>query len=515
MNQLTNIKLLAALCFLLSVAALSSCKKDNEERTDQIQLLSFGPTGAKHGDTLRFFGTNLDKVTEVVFTGTNAAVKQSEFKQQTWEEILLIVPQAAEKGSVTLKTPQGDLVSKTAFNLSVESRVTQMPAPARPGENITLTGEYMNWVKSITFNKDLVVTTFSNQTLTQLTVTVPENAQTGRLVISYGGTDSMDVETDTLWVKLPTVTGMAPNPVKHATNLTITGTDLDLARKVIFPGVATPVTTFVSQSATQLVVAVPGGTSKGKLKLEAASGVQTTTAMDLDVVLPAVTSFSPTLVARGANLTITGTNLDIVSGVSFVGVNDAVTSFVSKTATQLVLKVPDGALTGKITLRVQNSTLTVTSAADLNVIGSSVPPIIIYEDGLTSAWNGWTGGGWGGTKDADNTTPVRSGSKSVKISYTDGGYGVPWQLGGANISLAGYTSLKVSLYGGAGSNGKTVNIGFNEKDGKTVTLVEGQWTDFDIPLSQISTTDKLTHLYIKNYSASGAFTIFVDNMGIY
>ena len=40
--------------------------------------------------------------------------------------------------------------------------------------------------------------------------------------------------TDTLHVTLPLITGLSPNPVKHADELTITGTDLDLATKVYF-----------------------------------------------------------------------------------------------------------------------------------------------------------------------------------------------------------------------------------------------------------------------------------------
>ena len=109
---------------------------------------------------------------------------------------------------------------------------------------------------------------------------------------------------------------------------------------------------------------------------------------------------------------------------------------------------------------------------------------------------------------------MQSGSKSCRISYV-GDWGVPLQLGGANISLGGYKSLKISIYGGAGSNGNNVNIGFNEADGKTVTIVEGQWTDFSIPLSQISAAGTLTHLYLKKYSTSGDFTIYIDNLGIY
>jgi hypothetical protein len=74
---------------------------------------------------------------------------------------------------------------------------------------------------------------------------------------------------------LPVATSFSPNPVKHQTNLTITGTDLDLAKKVFFTGVTSALTTFVSQSATQLVVNVPAGAKKGTLTLEAASGKQT------------------------------------------------------------------------------------------------------------------------------------------------------------------------------------------------------------------------------------------------
>lgn len=519
MIKLSSFKLIALISFVLSIGIVTSCDKDDDEvSSDKIQLLSFGPTGAKHGDTIKFIGYNLNKVTAIHFTGTNAIVNQADFKSQTADQIRLLVPQAAEKGYVTLKTPEGDIVSKTQFNLDVLTTVASITAQARPGENVTITGTYLNWVDRVTFNRDKVVQTFVSKTQTQLVVKVPDDAQTGPLILHYGGTDSADVETvDTLKVTLPVTTALSPNPIKHQTDLTITGTNLDLARQVLFNGVTAPVTTFVSQSATQLVVRVPSATTKGKVTLVAASGVQTVSTADLDVVLPAVTNMSPNPVAPGSSLTVTGTNLDVVASIAFVGVPTAVTTFVSQSATQIVVTVPTGALTGKVTFFVLNSTLNVKSTNDLAIVGSSVPPIIIYDDAVTSAWTGpggWIGGGWGGTKDLNNTSPVRSGTKSCRISYV-GDWGVPLQLGGSNISLAGYTSLKVSIYGGTGSNGKNVNIGFNEADGKTVTLIEGQWIDFTIPLNQISAASTLTHLYIKKYTAGSDFTIYIDDLGLY
>jgi hypothetical protein len=243
--------------------------------------------------------------------------------------------------------------------------------------------------------------------------------------------------------------------------------------------------------------------------------VQTTSTADLDVALPAITSMTPNPVAPDADLTVTGTNLDLVSSVSFTGVNDAVTSFVSQSSTELVVKVPaSDAVTGKLTLNVKNSTLSVKSTNDLSIIGSSVPPIIIYDDAVTSAWNGWVGGGWGGNKDYNNTSPVRQGSKSIKVDYV-GGWGAPLQLGGANVSLAGYTTLKLSIYGDVGSGGKKVNVGLNNADGYTITLVEGVWTDYSIPLSSTAATTNLTDLIVKEFNGTGGFTIYVDAIGLY
>jgi hypothetical protein len=95
----------------------------------------------------------------------------------------------------------------------------------------------------------------------------------------------MNVQTsDTLKVALPVATAFSPNPIKHADNLTITGTNLDLARQLIFNGVSTPVTSFVSQAAGQLVVKVPAAAKSGKVTFVAASGVQSVSTMDLNVL---------------------------------------------------------------------------------------------------------------------------------------------------------------------------------------------------------------------------------------
>ncbi|MDH7462574.1 IPT/TIG domain-containing protein [Chitinophagaceae bacterium 26-R-25] len=513
MKIIYNVRLLlltviiAPLCFI-------ACKKDSAPANNGMtQLLSFGPTGANPGDTIRFFGNNLDKVTEIDFQ--KAKVASNKFVRQSATEIYVVVPVETEKGYVTLKSSTGDVKSKTEFNIGIAATVTSITSTARPGDNVTIKGNYLNWVTAVTFVDGKVATQFVSQTLTELVVKVPVDAQTGTLVLAYSGTDSGFVETkDTLHVTLPKATTLAPNPVKHQTNLTITGTDLDLTKKIYFTGVSDAVTTFVSQSATQIVVKVPASTTAGNVTLEAASGVQTVCPVSLNVSLPAVTNMAPNPVDPLANLTITGTNLDLVTAVAFQNA-DPVTTFVSQTATQIVVKVPNGVTEGKITLSVLNSTLTVQSPNILQITGAVPPPTIalpFYKDAVIN-WNGWTGDGWGGNKNYANTTPVREGDKSIKIDYV-GGWGSPLQLGGATVGIGSYTTFKISIYGAPGSNGKTVNLQLNGAGGQGITVVEGKWTDYSFPISSLISGTDITAIILQETTGNGGFTVYVDAMGI-
>jgi len=507
----------------MCIGIITSCKKDNDVNSGQIQLLSFGPTGAMHGDTLRFIGNNLSQVTEIIFTG-NAVIPQSDFLDQNSEVIMVIVPQAAEQGFVTLKTPQGDIVSKTKLNLEVVSTITSITTQARPGENITITGNYLNWVTRVTFADGKNVDSFVTKTMNQVVVTVPMDAQTGPLVISYGGTEPMDIQTnDTLKVTLPNITGISPTPIKHASNLTITGNNLDLVEQVLFNGDTTHIRTFISQSVTKIVVKVPGGTKQGKVTLFAFSGVSVQSSMDLEVILPAITLLSPNPIDSLTNLTITGSNLDLVKGISFVGVANPVTTFVSQSATQIVVKLPSGVFNGKLTFAVSNSTLKVESAQELKIKGSAVTPVIVYDEALNTSWEKF--GGWGTSEqEMASTEHSKSGSKSIKVTWTDA-YGAIQLHPKTSFPLPnGFTSLKLSVYGGSNATATSrIAVYIKQTNGgdptdaqkKILTLIPGTYSSFTIPLSDFGNNPvDVNELVIQNYGTVD-ISIYVDDIGFY
>ncbi|MCJ8165876.1 IPT/TIG domain-containing protein [Pontibacter sp. E15-1] len=351
MKKLYNVRLLLLAFLVLSLGFITSCDDDKEDNgPSQVELLSFGPTGVQHGEEIRFIGHNLNKVDAIELP--SVTVNKADFVSQTAELIVLVVPQEATEGLVTLKTPMGDVVSKTVLSFEVPITITSMTEEARPGANITITGTKLNWVEGVVFESD-TVDTFVSQTATQLVLQVPMTAKTGKLLVIGGGTEPAFVETEEeLIVTLPEVTALTPTAVNNGANLTIKGTNLDLVKAVMFSGVGdATVTAFVSQTPTEMVVTVPANAKTGNLTLVALSDVEVETTQSLDVTLPAVTAVSPSNIKHSENLTITGTNLNLVKEIKFKGVGEAKTAtFVSQSATQIVVKVPDNASSGTMTL---------------------------------------------------------------------------------------------------------------------------------------------------------------------
>lgn len=508
-----NIKslLVLTLALLLGAGVVVSCDDDNEG-SGKVILSSFGPSGVKHGDMIKFIGQNLDKVSSIVLPGIE--IPKGQFASVSPRLIELTVPVEAQAGKVILRTPDGDIESKTVLNFEVPVVITSITAEAKPGTNITIAGSLVNWIEEVTFNDGVVTTEFVSKSPAEVVLKVPMEAQTGFLIFSTGGTEPLTFASESeLTVTLPTVTGINPEAIRHADNLAITGTDLDLVTAVVFAGDLT-VSTFVSQSETEIVVSVPSGALKGTLTLKQASPIDVVSADELSVILPVGTNIAPKPAVPGVdNVTITGTDLDLVAELTLPGSGAIQSSaFVSHTPTQIVLAVPVGAKSGGIlytTIHGYSNNL----GATLVVPGAGPSPLAIslYDETLAPGGGDWS---WNTVvSDRVNTEQFYSGDVSWKFETDNGGGLSAGGISPIDASTMGFFSF--SLFGGPGTDGAQVACILNDKwdSYNAVTLVEGQWTQYQIPLTSYPTVDLAAIVRFAFKVETTSSVIYADRVG--
>ena len=469
------------------------------------------------GENVTIKGKFLDWVTGVTFARDKPATT---IVSKKIDELVVKVPLDAQTGPLILfygGTESSQMETKDTVKVTLPAITSMTPNPVLNEANLTIAGTNLDLVQKITFNGvATAITSFVSQSATQIVVKVPGGARKGKIVLGVASGVTVTSGAD-LDIILPVVTGLTPNPVLHQTDLTITGTNLDLANKITFGGSTTAVTSFVSQSAGQIVVKVPAWATKGKLVLGVTSGGTNETSMELDVMLPVITSISPNPVDPLANLTITGTNLNLATSVAFTGVGTPVSTFVSQSPTQIVVVVPTGVLKGKVKLNVQNSTVQAESADPLGIIGGlpDLPdfPFAIYTDALQNTFQDWS---YTTIHDFNSSAYVRQGSKSIKAEYAPSGYtGVTFHAGTA-APTAGYTKLEFSVFGEAGTDGKKLNVVCNGNYGSPpqVTIAEGEWTTFTLTIASLKTPTVATIEEIVLQSAGWSGTIHIDHVGL-
>jgi len=346
-------------CLILGSFVFNSCEKKDE--ATGITLTAFGPSPALRGGEVKFLGTSLDQVTSIVLPG---GLEITEIVKTSSTEISILIPQTAKPGLVVLKTPQGDITTKTPLTFSEPIVIdTFTPATVKAGDILTINGDYLNLIASVTFKTGVVVDSskFVSKTRKKIEVRIPVEAQTGKFILSNGAKTPIQVPTLTdLIVTLPTITSMAPNPVKPETALTINGTNFQLVKSISFAGSITVTTFTVNTDKTAITVTVPKNVKEGTIKLTTLSSVDVESTLPLNLISPVITSVTPTLVKNGSTLTISGTNLDLATKVTLSGTVDGV--IVTQSATKIDVTVPMTAVDGTVVLST-NSGKTAESAA--------------------------------------------------------------------------------------------------------------------------------------------------------
>ncbi len=387
--------------------------------------------------------------------------------------------------------------------------ITVNPTSAIPGSPVDIKGANLKAVTAVRFGT--VEAVFDTPSDTSITAIVPDSLPAGDLYVQVYIGDGVAYAAQKFTIiaapKIPTIASVNPGTAFPGDVITIKGINFSAVSSVTFG--STPAVYTITDS-TKLNVTVPDVSSANQLITVSAPTGSDTVSFTVDLS-PVITSIAPSAAHPGDLITVTGVRF---TGATSVQLGSTDVTFTLVSDTQLTFTVPTSASSGAISITTPNGTGTSSTSLSILQSGLALP---IYDDAVTTNWTstGWIGGGWGGTANYANTSPVESGSNSVEIDYV-GGYGSPMQLGGASVAIGSYTSFKISIYGAPGSGGKQINLGINQQDKYTITVVEGQWTDYQISLSDLGLTSStpLTDIWLKEYSNTGGFTVYVDNMGL-
>ena len=364
MKKIMKFSAIFASCLLmLGLAACSRTELDTDQfSSKEVTLNAYGPLPVARGGVLRFIGSNLDQVSAVNVPGVGSLTNITVVKSGVPSEITVTLPKdGPEPGPVSITTKDGktiNAVTPISYTepISIES-VT--PASVYPGDELTITGDYLNLMHEVIFEKDVLVseTDFISHDRYKIVVKVPVEARTG--AVGVGDVDEKALPEDAkvianqIFHEEETVIGTAEGQLASASlkageTVTVKGSHFDLVTAVKVGEVG--VESFKA-GASELTFVLPAEAGDGDVIMVMASGVEVS-AGTLTTVKPSGLKAAPAPVKAGQTLTITGKDLDLVTGVELPNAgwvefqNDKAITFVVPAAAQegeVVLHMASGA----------------------------------------------------------------------------------------------------------------------------------------------------------------------------
>jgi uncharacterized repeat protein (TIGR03803 family) len=141
---------------------------------------SLFPYSGKVGKSIGFLGQGFTGTSAVSFSGTSAS-----FRVVSDTYLTATVPSGATTGSVTVTTPGATLTSNKTFRVTPQL-LSFSPGSGSAGTPVTITGVSLTQTSKVTFG-GVAATTFTVNSDTQVTATVPTGAKTGKIVITTPG----------------------------------------------------------------------------------------------------------------------------------------------------------------------------------------------------------------------------------------------------------------------------------------------------------------------------------------
>lgn len=206
-------------------------------------------------------------------------------------------------------------------------------------------------------------------------VKIPTEARTGVITLTDATKDGTSLETkEELTINTPEATPIKDRNIKAGEILSIKGTSFDQIVSVKFEGATVDAAGFKSQSAAEITVAVPTKATDGTFYVVTKSGIEVPVG-NIITVVPTQLVATPNPVKNGAELTITGKDMDLITGIAFP--NAAASQLNKVETTKVTSTVPEDAQEGDITLSLDNGkTVTVAYTLVKPTVASCTPAAI-------------------------------------------------------------------------------------------------------------------------------------------
>ena len=383
-------KIFAMLVVALVGLSLTACNDGDDLSTDQygndISLQSFGPCPVLRGGTLYLYGTNLDQIESVNLPGADPITAYEILQSGYNSKISIQVPaEKCETGQIVLKTKKGgEITSVSPITYREDIEITKFfvgnegTMVGNVGDVVTIKGDYLNLMHGIIFagSDTIKEAEFVGHDRYTIQVKIPVEARTGVITLTDTLKDGTSLETkEELTINTPEATPIENRNIKAGEILSIKGSAFDQIASVKFEGATVDAADFKSQSATEITVAVPVKATDGTFYVVTKSGVEVPVG-NIITVVPTQLVATPNPVKNGAEITITGKDMDLITGIAFPNAKESKLNKVE--TTKVTSTVPEDAQKGDITLSLDNGkTVAVAYTLVEPTVASCTPAAII------------------------------------------------------------------------------------------------------------------------------------------
>lgn len=391
MKKISNI--FAMLVVALVGLSLTACSDGDDLSTDQygneISLQSFGPCPVLRGGTLYLYGTNLDQIESVNLPGADPITAYETLQSGYNSKISIQVPaEKCEPGQIVLKTKKGgEITSVSPITYREDIEITKFfvgsegTMVGNVGDVVTIKGDYLNLMHGVIFagSDTIKEAEFVGHDRYTIQVKIPAEARTGVITLTDTIKDGTSLETkEELTINTPEATPIKDRNIKAGEILSIKGTSLDQIVSVKFEGATVNAADFKSQSVAEITVAVPAKATDGTFYVVTKSGIEVPVG-NIITVVPTQLVATPNPVKNGAELTITGKDMDLITGIAFP--NAAASQLNKVETTKVTATIPEDAQEGDITLSLANGkTVTVAYTLVKPTVASCTPAAITAGD---------------------------------------------------------------------------------------------------------------------------------------